>query len=749
MRHPRRLRVATGATGLLLVAFHACNGSPPSMVMPAELGLDARPANPTCLAGARPPVTAPVRFDRVYANVKLENPVVMAQIPGDRTRWFVAERMAPGGTDARIVSFDASDPEDDPSVVATLGPVAYVTQSDGEGGLIGMAFHPRFAANGRVYVSWVKADPAAPNGVRSAVGYLTSTDGGAHFSDYRELFAFDQTASHYHKGGGLQFGPDGLLYASFGDGGTQDDMLQHGQSPNGFFAKIHRIDVDHGENGKPYAIPQGNPFRNGGGQDTTFAWGFRNPFRFSIDRETNRLWVGDVGQDLYEEIDVVEAGGNYGWPCREGAHDHILPPDPRCPSRAGLIDPVAEHAHGDLQGGARAIIGGVVYRGKALPTLVGTYIYGDFARRELWALKIDPSTRAATRTWLNESGTPQAGWVDFAEDVDGEIYALGMEGVIYKLVAAPEAPNTFPERLSQTGCVDPNDPRSPAPGLIAYGVNSPLWSDGADKERFMALPDGATITVGDDGHFDFPVGTVLMKTFRVDGKRVETRLLMRHDDGGWAGYSYAWLDDQRDALLLSSSAQKHVGKQTWYYPSRGECLLCHNEAAGSSLGPELGQLNGDFAYARTNRVANQLKTLEHIGMFSAPLGSGPIVAYPDPQGTAPVEQRARAYLHTNCSICHRPDGPGIVDMDLRISRSLEETHTCGVEPTQGDLGIAGARRLVPGAPERSMLSIRPHAAEVGRMPPLATSLVDDNGVAVIDAWIRSLERCPGAAPAIP
>src|SRR5262249_47453697 len=150
--------------------------------------------------------------ERVFANVSLSNSVVMAQIPGDGSRWFVAERMGPNASDARIVAFDARTPADDPAIVATLGPVAYVSESDGEGGLIGMAFHPRFADNGRVYVSWVKQDAAAANGVRSAVGYLTSTDGGAHFSGYRELFAFDQSTSHWHKGGGLQFGPDGLLY---------------------------------------------------------------------------------------------------------------------------------------------------------------------------------------------------------------------------------------------------------------------------------------------------------------------------------------------------------------------------------------------------------------------------------------------------------------------------------------------------------------------------------------------------------
>src|SRR5262249_37860974 len=152
-------------------------------------------------------------------------------------------------------------------------------------------------------------------------------------------------------------------------------------------------------------------------------------------------------------------------------------------------------------------------------------------------------------------------------------------------------------------------------------------------------------------------------------KRVETRLYMRHDDGGWAGYSYEWLDDQSDAVLLPSSKARPLGSQTWYYPSRADCTRCHNDAAGHTLGPEIGQLNGDFTYPTTNRTSNQLATLEHIGMFSKPLGAAPsqLARYPDPLGTSAPEGRARAYLHANCSICHRPSGPGGGAFDIRFA----------------------------------------------------------------------------------
>src|SRR5581483_5520627 len=153
-----------------------------------------------------------------------------------------------------------------------------------------------------------------------------------------------------------------------------------------------------------------------------------------------------------------------------------------------------------------------------------------------------------------------------------------------------------------------------------------------------------------------------------------------------------------------SSKTKSLGTQSWTFPSRSDCTRCHAEAAGYTLGPELGQLDGDFLYPSTNRISNQLHTLEHIGMLSAPLAVpvDEIVAYPDPFGTAPVDERARAYLHANCSQCHRPNGNGGGDIDLRFATPLSATKTCNVDAQRGDLGVAGAKLLVPGDPTRSI-----------------------------------------------
>jgi len=264
------------------------DGAPPPPTR-SEFGLDTRPANTTCKTAPRPPSTAKVAFQQVFTNVNLQLPMVLAQIPGDSSRWYVAQRGTADGANATIVSFPTTSPPNTPTQVATVGPLAL---TGGEGGLLGMAFHPKFAQNGKLFVSFTKQDAGGP---KSEVAVLTSTDGGATFGNLSEIFSFVQSSASNHKGGCVQFGKDGFLYASFGDGGNQDDFFKNGQNLNGFFAKIHRIDVDNPSGGKPYSIPDGNPFKNGGGQDTIYSRGHRNPFRFSFDRESGQLWVGDVG----------------------------------------------------------------------------------------------------------------------------------------------------------------------------------------------------------------------------------------------------------------------------------------------------------------------------------------------------------------------------------------------------------------------------------------------------------------------
>lgn len=751
---------AWGAAFAIVVAAVSCGDDPPAAPPPpapadaatdgpidrpdagadagparAPFGLDTRPANPTCVAPARPPSAAPVKLERVFAGVSLSGPVAMVQPPGDPSRWFVAQR------DGRVLTFPVAAPPASPAVAADLaamtGREVYV---GAEGGLLGLAFHPRFAQNGRLYVHWTAYD--APDFV-SEIGELTTSDGGATFPAYRTILRFVRS-SPLHLGGGLAFGRDGTLFASFGDGSdVGDDSLKNGQSLTGFASKVIRIDVDRPSGGKAYGIPADNPFATVPGQEEVYARGFRNPFRLTVDRATGEVWVGDVGENSFEEIDRVERGGNYGWPCREGARDYLAQDATKCPSALGLTDPVHEIAH--VPANSRAVIGGYVYRGSKLAGFAGTYVYADYIQQEVWSLAFD-GPGAPRATLLNPAG-PNGAFGGIAEDDAGELYVLGtLTNDVYAIVpAAAPAPSTFPARLSETGCVDRAAPTRFSAGVLPYDVRAPFYSDDADKRRGLALPDGAKITVGADGDLDLPNGSVTIKTFERAGRPIETRLFVRHADGEWAGYSYAWLADGSDALLLEGSARRDAGGGPWHFPSRAECLRCHTAAAGRTLGLELAQLNGDMVYTSTNRVSNQLATFEHIGLFAAPLPASPdaLPRLPDPYGAEPVAVRARAYLHASCAGCHRPSGgAGRATIDLRATTPLASTSACDVTSSFDAAGAA--RKIVaPGSAGTSLLVDRLSRRDARGMPPLGSLRVDARGVALVGAWVDGLAGCAG------
>lgn len=339
----------------------------------------------------------------------------------------------------------------------------------------------------------------------------------------------------------------------------------------------------------------------------------------------------------------------------------------------------------------------------------------------------------------------------------------------------PADPDKPADRLSATGCTDPADVKKPAASLIPYDVASPLWSDGADKQRFMAIPDGAKIHVKncttepdtckfvsqggtsfDEGHFIMPIGTVLVKNFLFAGKLVETRLFINFADialpdgttgPGWGGYSYQWNAAQTEAVLVADTGatagvvNASGATQQWTFPTRSNCLECHTDTAGFSLGPDTRQLNGLLKYP-SGVTANQIATLEHIGLFDAPVVRMPALA--DYRLTsATVEDRARSYLHSNCAICHRPDG-AYSAIDLRAGVTLASMKICNLDPNKGDIGVTGAKRLIPGAPDRSLMVLRMQAPDKasGRMPQLATSVLDTLGISLVSQWVQGITSCP-------
>jgi uncharacterized repeat protein (TIGR03806 family) len=643
----------------------------------------------------------------------------MYMAPGDSSAWYVVQQ--PG----QVVRF-ANDPA--VNSLSTFIDISGRVTYGGEQGLLGLAFHPDYANNGFVYLSYTGQ---GTNGLESRVSRFKLNGQVLDPNSEQIVLRLDQPYSN-HNGGQIAFGPDGYLYIGFGDGGSGGDPQGNGQNTGTLLGAMLRIDVGDGTSGT-YSIPPGNPFVSGGGAPEIYAWGLRNPWRWSFDSQTGELWVGDVGQNAYEEIDKLEVGKNYGWNIMEGLHCYS--PSSGC-NQAGLTLPVAEYDH--TQG--VAVTGGYVYRGTEVPALQGLYIYGDYGSGKIWALVQGNNQYSAMQLIDTAYYIPS-----FAQAHDGELYVLDMGGAIYKIQAAGNSQTgTIPSLLSGWGCFEQGVPEAFSSSVIPYDVNTLLWSDNAGKDRFMAIPDTATIVIDGEGRFVYPVGSVLGKHFRLNGQLVETRLIMRHQDPmGWTGYSYEWNVAGTDAVLLTDAKDKTIGGQVWHYPSPTQCMECHTQVAGITLGPELGQLNRNFTYPSTGITANQLDTYEVIGILGSALSAEQkathLYAIDDTSQSA--ELRARSYLHTNCAMCHQPGGTGGGNMDLRMATAFADMGLCGVSPLQGDLGITGALLLDPGHSDNSILYQRMISTDVSRMPPLATSVVDAQGAAVVREWIDGLGAC--------
>ena len=363
--------------------------------------------------GGDPP-TEPGTYtvEDAFPELSFSQPLYLTN-PGDGSnRLFVVEQ---GGT-IRVFENDAST-----SNTTVFLDISDRLVSGGERGLLGLAFHPDYESNGYFYVNYT-----ADNGGNTVISrFEVSADDPDQADPNSEtiILQYDQPYSN-HNGGHLAFGPDGYLYIASGDGGSGGDPENNAQRPQTLLGNILRIDIDLSQNGNEYAIPGSNPFvdNNEGYREEIFAYGLRNPWRFSFDSETGTLLAGDVGQNQYEEIDIIENGGNYGWNIMEGEHCYNAS---SC-DQSGLILPIWEYDHSE--GGS--ITGGYVYRGPTLEGLTGRYIYGDFSSGKIWALEFsdpdDPTNTELIDSDLNISS--------FGTDADNELYICSFDGNIYRLV---------------------------------------------------------------------------------------------------------------------------------------------------------------------------------------------------------------------------------------------------------------------------------------------------------------------------
>jgi glucose/arabinose dehydrogenase len=304
-------------------------------------------------------------------------------------------------------------------------------ESGGEKGLLGLAFHPGFNASGKFYVYYTRRVSGQLQSVFSEFTVSPPNANVANISSERQLLVVNQPFDN-HNGGQLAFGPDdGYLYIGLGDGGSGGDPQGNGQNTSVLLGKILRIDVTSTPPaGHQYAIPVDNPFASSGGAPEVFAYGLRNPWRFSFDSPTHRLFAGDVGQNNWEEVDLVTSGKNYGWNLMEG--NHCYPPSVTTCNMSGLVPPITEYDHSGS--GGTSVIGGFVYRGSAIPALVGTYIFGDLSSGNVWGLKEDSGGTWQRTLLLTHNRIVSS----FGRDAAGELYLVDYgNGAVLRITAAP------------------------------------------------------------------------------------------------------------------------------------------------------------------------------------------------------------------------------------------------------------------------------------------------------------------------
>jgi glucose/arabinose dehydrogenase len=745
-------------------------------------GIEKRIALTTSRVVGSPDPPTPYVVERALPKLKLSWPIFVINEPCSRRLIFIDQNRSYGPSRICRTSDDPASGEYE--VLLELKDTAY-----------SIAFHPNFKQNGFMYVGGNEA-PVGGGPKRSYVKRYTIEREPPQKFDPESAKLIIDWESDGHNGAAIAFGLDGMLFVTSGDGTSDSDTNLKGQGLDHLLAKVLRIDVDHPDQGRAYSVPSDNPFV--GMKDArpeTWAYGFRNPWRATVDPVTGNLWIGNNGQDLWEQAYLVERGANYGWSVYEGSHPFYLT---RQSGPTPHVNPTLEHHHSE----SRSLTGGVVYYGNWLPELRGAYIYGDHSTGKIWGAKVD-GTKVV---WHQELVDTTFNITAFALDADGELLIADHRGEdkggFYRLKPRPkETPSAdFPRKLSDSGLFRSVASYRVDPALIPYSVNSPLWSDGAYKERHIALPGAdSTFDFTTSGSWDLPDKTVLVKSFAletVEGdpstrRWIETRFLVKQQ-GEWAGYSYQWNDEQTDAALVGKDGvdkdfyiktASGSRRQPWRFPSRTECMVCHSRAAKFVLGLSTEQMNRDHDYGGV--VDNQLRVLEHLGVFrvnwmaeahaairkelkdegldssSQTKRFGEITAtrdqrpapptsllfqrperyakLPDPYDeTQEVAARARSYLHSNCAQCHVAAGGGNAQIDLAYNTPLDNMKVIDLAPLHHKYDLTDPRIIAPGHPERSVLLHRIAIRGPGQMPQLATAVVDERAVDVLRRWIAGL-----------
>ena len=742
-----------------------------------------------------------VEFVPAFPNLSWDSPIDLRPWPGGTDELLIAEM------DGRVYRVDNDDSTTVRDLVLDIRDRAwYMNWNAGDpatkhGGIMSCAFHPQFGmgvGKDELFIFYLHHPTDDPD----EVGYYYQRVERFVWNPVSE--SFDVAAGNAgiliqqydtvkgHDGGSLVFGPDGYLYIPFGDEGTAaEDADIHSQTINDRpRSGVWRIDVDqiggavshairrqpqkaqpqHDSFTQGYYVPSDNPWVNPDGSvlEEFYAIGLREPHRMSCDPVTGKFWIGDVGANVAEEVDVMDAPGlNFQWNYKEGLGAGFRDtPDP-------LIGVEKEPVYQYLHDEGNCIIGGFVYRGSLIPDLQGKYLFGDNGNQQVRALEVDGVTGEAIG--VQPLGVARAGgiWVgisSFGMDAQGEPFVLQMGGGVAGggLISRIQPAGTtsplnweYPMLLSETGLFSDLSSLTAAPAMIPYEVNTPLWSAGLAKRRWVMIPsDGfpdapnEVIGYSENQAWTFPVGTVFVKHFEqpVSGTPVETRLLV-HGVDGWGGVTYKWRVDGSDADLLEEGAEELLTVESeifdYQYPSRSQCNLCHLPSAGFVLGYNTRQLNQTVTYP-SGVSGHQIESLSAAGFIEQELKEEDLlnvvtsVSLDDP--SSDVEFRVRSYVDSNCAHCHHPGGSSRAFFDARLTTPItNQGLVCG--PVIESLGLPAPAVIKPGSLENSVLFHRLNTTDdCCAMPPLAKGRIDQAAVVELAEWILGMtpDACTNA-----
>jgi len=644
-----------------------------------------------------------------------------------------------------------------------------------ESGFIGFELHPQFEKNGYFYAFYTFLTSIGGNeGLHDRLSQFQFNGKVGAMADIKtEKAMFTQFDQHYdHNAGDLHFGPDGYLYISLGDeGGSYDQYNNSQRIDRDYFGGILRIDVNQQKNNLPpnghiglhgnYLVPRDNPYVGA----TSFAglpinpkkirtefWavGLRNPWRMAFDPKSGKLYTGDTGDHVREEINIIKRGGNYGYPIFEGTPEG--PKYNASAKRNDYIFPEAEYgrAHGN------DIAGLHFYRGNQPEELDGHIIFSDYWSGWIGAVDFNHSrdSQRPIRWLFWDDNISSLG----EHPITGEILlADHREGLIKKLISGRNPhEQPLPLKLSETGLFRDLARMVMHEGIIPYKVTNPLWSDGAHKQRWFTIADNKSQI-----HFNaykpwiFPNGSAWIKHFELDvfedglikRKKLETRIIYK-TKSFWYGTTYRWNDQQTDAILVNpeGSSEEYtilkngeLTKLTYNYPSRRECFSCHNSQSKGILGFHTAQLNRSINYG--DGEENQLKALSKAGYLDREINEPstyPALAALNDESKS-LEFRAVSFIESNCAYCHRPGLSGVAQakFDARLETPISFSKLINGKP-HNNFGNVRKKFIHPGEPDLSVVYNRISKPGLHKMPPLGSSLIYPAAVNVMERWIREM-----------